>query len=86
VYYGVIVTINIAILVISVLPATRVTCDSDAFSYQFYVVCGVDLVQSILISYFVYQLKILIKRNQSADKIRFSQEQRELLLEDDVRG
>jgi hypothetical protein len=57
----VIVTMNIAILALSVIPQTRVSCDKDAFSYQFYVVCGVDLVQSILIAYFAYQLKIIIR-------------------------
>ena len=53
-YYGLIVSTNIAILILSVMPKTRVTCDQIAFSYQFYVVCLVDLIQSILISYFAY--------------------------------
>ena len=54
VYYGLIVSINIVILVLSIIPQARVTCDKIAFSYQFYVVCLVDLIQSILISYFAY--------------------------------
>jgi|LauGreDrversion4_2_1035121.scaffolds.fasta_scaffold65581_1 hypothetical protein len=74
VYYGIIVTMNIAILVLSVIPQTRVSCESDAFSYQFYVVCGVDFVQSILIAYFAYQLKIIIRLKTSEDKRRFSTE------------
>lgn len=53
-YYGLIVSINIVILVLSVIPQAQVTCDKIAFPYQFYVVCLVDLIQSILISYFAY--------------------------------
>ena len=86
VYYGLIVSTNIIILILSVIPKTRVECDQVAFSYQFYVVCLVDLIQSILISYFAYQLKTIIKKKRTDDQVRFSQGEQRALLEDDVRG
>ncbi len=75
-YYGLKVSFNIATLVVSLLPKTRITCDKDAFSYQFYGVCAVDLVQSILISYFSYQVKVLLNEKRQEDINRFSEEQK----------
>jgi hypothetical protein len=56
VYYGFIVTLNIVTIILAVIPQTQLSCNSTMFSYHWFIVCGIDILQSILIlisSYFI---------------------------------
>jgi hypothetical protein len=46
------------------------------------VVSGVDMIQSILIAYFAYQLKKIVKARKESEIIRFSNDQKELIQDD----
>lgn len=93
VYYSIIVSMNVSMLILSILPATRESCDQDVFckgwlflifflAFQLYVVSGVDMIQSILIAYFAIQLKKIVKARKESEILRFSSDQKELIKDD----
>eukprot|EP00347_Sterkiella_histriomuscorum_P017622 403348633 len=70
IYYGVIVSINISTIVLSVLKQTRLSCESSLFSFHWFIVCGVDMIQSliILITSFKIRQQINKRNNEQNEK------------------